>query len=463
MCVRLGSVRMKKIKIELCYLCLILTIALASRVSLLVVSWRNPSSALAPDSASYLLTAGSLATEGSFRIDSFPELLRTPGYPAFLVACRSTALSGYSIAQVVQVLLDVLLVYLVYALGVRLVGRTAGLWAATFQACSLVAILSSVQIMSDGLFSFLVTVAILLLVRYFQGGDRRLAAAAAATAAAATYVRPVGFIFVPIVMLVLLIRRGELATLAAFLTTFVALVMPWYLRNFLVARYTGFSSVSDYNLLFYEAAGVSAKYQSLSTEQARAELEAAYGHRLLEEKIDPRSPQAIRVQREMGARVVLAHPGTLIRVHLATSLNSLLPAGTGLLEMLGLTSGNRGTLSVLHTQGFLAAVKYYFGSNTTAILFMTPELIYLIIRYLACSVCAWRRFAASQFNWGAIGWLITLTLTAFLLVAGPAATARFRLPVEPLLNLTAGAGVAMVADRGKLAEGHVTISPKDSD
>jgi hypothetical protein len=146
----------------------------------------------------------------------------------------------------------------------------------------------------------------------------------------------------------------------------------------------------------------------------------------------------------MGSGILLAHPVLFIRVHFATSLNSLLPAGTTLLEMLKMTSGNRGTLSVLQTQGLLAAVKYYFASNLTAVLVLIPELVYLLIRYVACATFAFLHFRARRFHWGAAGWLIALTIAAFLLVAGPAAFARFRLPVEPLLNLTAGMGMVTI-------------------
>jgi 4-amino-4-deoxy-L-arabinose transferase-like glycosyltransferase len=435
---------MKKLSFEERCLFLVLAVALAVRVSLLVATWRTPVSALAPDSASYLVTAASLATQGSFKTSGLPEVFRTPGYPAFLVACGSAGPSGYAIAQVVQVLLDVLLVYLVYAMGTRLVGRTAGLWAAGFQALSVVSILSSVQILSDGLFSFLITVAMLLLLRHFQEGGWRFLALAAAVTAVATYVRPVGLIFVAVMVLALLLRRGQAAKVAVVVAIFAGLVMPWYVRNLLVARYVGFSSVGEYNLLFYEAAGVWAEFQGVSTEQARQELETAYGERLEREKTAPTSSRAIQLEARMGGGILQAHPVLFTRVHFLTSLNSLLPAGTGLLEMQGITSGNRGTLSVLHTQGFVAAVRYYFGSNITAVLVLIPELIYLAIRYAACVTCAFLQFRVRRFHWGAVGWLIAVTIPAFLLVGGPAAVARFRLPVEPLLNLTAGAGMVTV-------------------
>jgi 4-amino-4-deoxy-L-arabinose transferase-like glycosyltransferase len=439
----------KRLALEKYYLLLILALAFVSRGALLGVTWRSDSAALSPDSPSYLAPALSLATEGSFKTAQQPEIFRTPGYPAFLVASGFTGPLGYGITQIVQVLLDVLLIYLTFVLGVRLVSPTAGLWAAGFQACSLVAMLSSVKILSDGLFAFLMTAAILLLVRYFEERKLRRLIMAAAVIAAATYVRPVGFIFVPIVAVVFLFQQRRITRVAAFVLVFAALVAPWFVRNYLTVGYAGFSSVSDHNLLFYEAAGVWAKSHGLSTQEARQNLDMIYRQRLKVEEIELGSPQAMRVQRQMGLAILLAYPATFLRVHSATSLNSLLPAGTGLLEMLGVTSGNRGTLSVLHTAGLWAATKYYFGSNKTAMLLMVPELVFLVIQYLACSAYALRQLALRGVNWGPAAWLIVPTILAFVLVGGPAAVPRFRLPVEPLLNIAAGAGVAMLLKRRK--------------
>jgi hypothetical protein len=444
--------QMKNRRFERHYLLLILVLALAGRGALLGVAWRSDSAAavLSSDSPTYLAPALSLATEGAFKTNQHLEILRTPGYPAFLVACGLTGPLGYGITQIVQVLLDVLLIYLTFMLGARLVSTSAGLWAAGFQACSLVAMLSSVKVLSDGLFAFLITVAIFLLVRYLEEVKLPLLITAAAVTAAATYVRPVGFIFVPIVGAVLLFRQRRMARLAAFVLVFAALVAPWFVRNYLAVGYAGFSSVSDYNLLFYEAAGVWAKSRGLSTRQARQELDTMYRQRLDAEKIEPESPRAISVERDMGRAIILSHPRTFLEVHSATSLNSLLPAGTGLLEMLGVTSGNRGTLSVLHTAGLWAAAKYYFGSNVTAMLLIVPDLVFLAAQYFASLGYAVSQLGLRGLNWSPAAWLIVLTIIAFLLVGGPAAVPRFRLPVEPLLNLAAGGGVAMLLKRRKL-------------
>jgi 4-amino-4-deoxy-L-arabinose transferase-like glycosyltransferase len=442
----------KKLRIQRHYLLLIFVFALAGRGALLVVAWRSDSAAaaLSSDSPTYLVPALSLATEGTFKTNQQPEILRTPGYPVFLVACGLTGPLGYGITQIVQVLIDVLLIYLTFVLGAHLVSPTAGLWAAGLQACSLVAMLSSVKILSDGLFAFLITVAILLLVRHLEEGKLQLLIMAAAVTAAATYVRPVGFIFVPIVVSVLLLRQRGVTNPAMFVLVFAGLVAPWYARNYLAVGYAGFSSSSDYNLLVNDAAGVWAKSHDLSTEQARQELDIMYRKRLEVEKIEPDSAGAIRLERQMGRGIILSYPATFVQVHLTTSLNSLLPAGTGLLEMLRITSGHRGTLSILQTAGLRAAVKYYFGSNITAVVLMAPDLIFLTIQYLAASAYAFRQLWRLGLNWGPTGWLVVLTILAFVLVAGPAAVPRFRLPVEPLINVAAGAGLAMLLDRRKV-------------
>jgi hypothetical protein len=155
----------------------------------------------------------------------------------------------------------------------------------------------------------------------------------------------------------------------------------------------------------------------------------------------------VRIQKEMGFDIIRAHPATFVRMHLTTSLASLLPASTSLLEIFGITTGNRGTLSVLQSEGLWAAVAYYFGSNMAALALMMPELLLMSIRNLLCLAWVLSQLWLRKLAWPPAAWLIVATVLAFLLVPGPAAVPRFRIPVEPLLNLAAGAGFAMLVNR----------------
>src|SRR5208283_5228225 len=133
-----------------------------------------------------------LITSGSLReADGRPEINRTPGYPLFLAVCGLSGPLGYGVAQIVQVLLDVFLVFLTYRFAAQLIGPTAALLAAALQALSVPAIVSSVLIMSDNLFALIITLTIVILVRYFREQKWSLLALSAVLTAIATYVRPV--------------------------------------------------------------------------------------------------------------------------------------------------------------------------------------------------------------------------------------------------------------------------------
>jgi 4-amino-4-deoxy-L-arabinose transferase-like glycosyltransferase len=431
------------------YLLLILILALAGRAALLRVAWRNDAAALSIDAREYVAAATSLATQHTFETNGRPEIRRTPGYPLFLAVCGLTGPLGYGIAQLMGMLLDVLLVYLTYVLGARLVSATAGLWAAALQALSAVAIGNSVRILTDGVFALLITTVILLLARHFSDGKWWPVGLAAALTAAAIYVRPVGTIFVPIAVAALLFRPRRLVNAGGFVLVVGLLLAPWTVRNHVVAGYTGFSSISEWNLVFWEGAGVYAKSHAMSALQARGQLETLYQQRLQREHIEPATAQAARVQGQMGREILLSHPLTSVRVHLVTSLVSLLPGSWSLMEMLGITSGGRGTLSVLQTQGMVVAIKYYFAGNLLAMALMLPEIILLALRYLAGLVYVLGQWRLRKFHWSPAGWLIAGTTCAFILVGGPASEPRFRTPVEPLLNIAGGAGLCMLANRRK--------------
>jgi 4-amino-4-deoxy-L-arabinose transferase-like glycosyltransferase len=440
---------------------LVLLLALAGRALLLSIAWRSDPAAVAPDSDRYLSTAGSLATSGTFQEGGHPEVLRTPGYPLFLAACGVTGPLGYGPAQAVQVLLDILLVYLTYRLAARLINPTAALLAAALQAVSVPAMLASVRILSDGLFSLIITATVVMLVCHLREGKWWLPMATAVLTAGATYVRPVGFIFVPIVTLVLF-RGRRFFGAVIYLLAFALLVAPWFARNQLVAGYVGFSSFAEYNLLYSEAADVRASIAGTSMEQARQQLDDIYQERLRSSHIEPGCAQAIGMEGRVGLEVIRANPVTWAFVHLKTSGASLLPGSAGILEIYGMTSGGRGTLSVLHTRGPLEAAKHYFDSNPSAIILILPEALMLMAKYLACLVAVLLYpLCSRKMDWDSKGLaIVLLTAVAFLCVAGPAATARFRLPAEPLLNIGAAAGTVLLTQRWKIRS--ATVRPSQA-
>jgi hypothetical protein len=129
-----------------------------------------------------------------------------------------------------------------------------------------------------------------------------------------------------------------------------------------------------------------------------------------------------------------------VKVHLLTSLGSLLPSSNVVLQMLGATPGATGTLSVLQQQGLGAAWHHYFRANRSAAFLVIPELLMMTIQYGGLLLFA---FAGIRHRTkpSPVIFLLVLSSAAFIFVGGPASTARMRLPVEPLLNIAAGGGI----------------------
>jgi len=434
----------------------ILAVALVCRTGLLAAFWYTGATGLWPDSPSYTATALSLARNGTFQIAGTPELVRTPGYPLFLAFCRIAGNHWLHFAQQLQVLLDTSLVYLTYLLGKRIAGTQAGLVAAAFQAVSVTAILSSVSIISDGLFAVLLTGAVLMLVRFLKAGGIRNVAFAASLAAAAAYVRPIGLLFIGIGTVVLLWKAGSWRPVAIFSCVSVVLVAPWYVRNYVETGFTGFSSVSEHTLLFTQAAVLESRIRDVPEDVARNDIQARYEHQLRQRQVAPGSAAAEHLKREMARQSLSRRPLLALWLYVSTSYAVLLPSGTGVLEQLGVTSGNRGTLAVLHARGIWAAAKYYFGSNAVPAAALAPELVALALAYFACFAFV-LHLLLRRTRFSCVGLLLLLTI-AGLCLPGAGSVPRYRVPVEPLLSAAAGAGVLVLVNRFRRKAGSVRLA-----
>ena len=419
----------------------ILVLAAAIRLVLLAAAWNAPHQLATPDSAGYADLAQTLLERGVFERDDLPEIFRTPGYPMLLVLAAPFGDSGWRATTLLQIALDVLLVYLTFLLGALACDRRTGLWAAAFQAVAAVALTASLRPLSDGLFAFLMTLSVLLLVHHFRFGRWWSLLSAAGAAAMACYVRPVGILFCAVAVIVLLFRKERFRRAGALAGVVLLSLSPWMIRNAVVADYFGFSSFAGDSLYYFGAPKVIARTKDADVEATREQMRAddRYAQKLSLGKRT--SGQGAKDRRQTAMRSIRRHPGLYVRIHLKGCAGFFLPAAGDMLEIAGVTTGQKGTLDVLHEAGLAAAVRHYFGGKMWAIWLCAPVLAILAVKYLLALVCLAGR---SRPRMGAAGWLMLLAFLAFALSGGPASTPRFRAPVEPLGSLAAGVGLTML-------------------
>ncbi len=436
-------------------LVLILLLALAVRAGLLVASLcadPDGSGLFTVDSVGYENLSRSIAEDGRFDQYGQAELFRTPGYPLLLAAMRVFGGHYWLAASIVQILLDVLLVYLTFVLGRMISSERVGLWAAAFQAVSLVSAVFCLRILSDSVYALLLTVSIILFIRHWRTGGLLPLVGFAVVAAAGCYVRPVGMAFAALACLFLAGRAarrllvcgsaGELRGLAALAIAVViiaAAIVPWVVRNGQEADYYGFSDVACEGGCEYQAPAVISVTENVTFMQGR-ELFA----QRMNEELAGRNMTRGEIIRYKTGRVhdlIMEHPWVYLKLHVAGLRAVWMPAAPDMLEVLGATVGGRGTLEILWRDGLVAAARYYFHDRMWAIWIFVPAAILVFFKLAMVVVAVACRL---RLRMKAEHWLMLLTVLVLTLPPGPAGHARFRVPAEPLLNVAAGVGIILV-------------------
>lgn len=453
------------------WLTVILVAALAARMALWLTAGDHPQRVFTPDSETYWQLSAQML-HGQFGIDGRPEIFRTPGYPAFLMTARLAEMldrdnplpAPWRVATAIQVLLDVLLVLVTYWLGALIVSRQAAVMAAALQAVSPLAVAASCRLLTDSLYAFLFTLSVLLVVGHLRTGRLWPLVVSALTLAVACYVRPLALALTAAIGLVLLFTKvGDLSAphgpgrtgaagippseslrrrfgrVALFWGIFAACVVPWAARNAVAADYLGFCSLREEGEIL--SANQLQHTQAMGAGVTTATAEPAAIVR------DPSALPGPEVRSAAGrARgVLLSHPWQYAQMYAKGCLFFWLPAATDVLEVAGMTGGNRDTLTVLHNQGLWAAARHYFGPNPAAIWMALPMAAITAVQFLGMLVAAAGRL---RLHMSATAWLLVVIVAASAATVGPFGLARFRVPVEPILNIAAGAGLLALA--GKL-------------
>jgi hypothetical protein len=516
------------------WLVAILLLALAARLGLFHAAPRA-AVFLTDDSNGYWELSRSMDRFGYLRWRYEPEIFRTPGYPVFLRGAQS--LEGLTqsfqsvanedrmidLAVLLQIVLDVALVGLTCCLGARIACPKAGLVAGFLQAISPLAIGASCRILSDSLYAFAFTIAVLLMVAHLQTGRWRTLIASAIVLGAACYVRPVAQLMAPlfaiaaalscrghlarawrgrlaladsrtgpvsaagIPMNIGTVRAGKIPTYVGttrsdappdaeppgehlpwprrllsrlapacmFLFLFAGCIAPWIVRNVRQADYWGFSSVfGDTLFQFAVPDTLRTTHLFIDPNDPRAHHAESFNRLNLAsierggfsfERGETPGDKA-RDRQELAIRVILTHLWAYAKLHAKGCLAFWLPS-TDVLEVANMIVGGRGTLGVLHREGLWPAVNHYFGGSWFPIVLAVPIALFTLVQYLAAALGLWRGGRRTHWRIPREVTLLLLLVLFSCLVSGTTGVPRFRVPVEPILNVAAAAGILCLKRR----------------
>jgi len=411
----------------------------------------DPARFMTPDSHTYLQPAEALVTAGVYAASpqqlDVPETLRTPGYPVFIAAVY--ALAGHHLTAVVmaQILVSLGALVLAYLLATELWDHQIGVVAGLLLGLDLASFVSTLRVLTETLFTFVLTAALYCAVRFRRSALRlRWCGLFGAFFAASVLVRPIAYYLAgPLAFWVLLVclkqragwRRSAVAVLV-FTAPFVLAVGGWQLRNGLRTGTALLSRIAGVDLLYYRGAAVLAQRDGISLHEARERL--GYESRSGAAHLTPEELSE-RWRRE-GQALILGHPVVYARTMVRPIVVTLI--GTpehSLMNLLGLPLPSTGPLGDLLRLDPRAYVERWVVGRTLSWLAFVVLIVYLLLLHFGLASAWWRLARAGRLD-PEHGCLALVFLYLLLVSAGPEAYWRFRVPLTPILCVYAAAGLS---------------------
>jgi hypothetical protein len=433
---------------------LMLAVVVVTRLLVAFIIWRVHGSAgfFRGDTPGYVglaqsLLHGSFLSPGTYSIQGTPEIFRPPGYPLLLLP---------AILFQHVVIIGLFENFLLAAMSAWLVWRIvtdfcpsskAAFWSVLLYCFEPMGLVYSETLMSETLFTTVVLLFVLTLTRFFREPTHAKLALSALTLGCATYIRPVpvylGLWLVPVFFVLLgKLSWSQRATRAAlFVFMFMLTLVPWIIRNAVVADYKAFSSSQDWNLYFMSAAAVQAKLQHRNSAEVMAEWGATtsiedYLRTHPEQRTWPES-QIARFWGREAKRIISPHLMTYAVIHARGCIRVIFnPGVTEVLRSMGMYPDSTNPLVPKLDQGFIRAVPWLFQQYPVTAL-LIPLMAGQLLFYYALALAGLRRMPLE------VGFLFCALFLYFVLVSGfPSAMARYRVPVMPLVCISAGVAVA---------------------
>jgi 4-amino-4-deoxy-L-arabinose transferase-like glycosyltransferase len=273
------------------------------------------------DERDYHALATGLLERGEFGLTpGHPTSIRPPLYPAFLAAVYWVAGGpAFDAVRLLQSGLSLLTAVLLYHLGREVFSPRTGLWLAGFYAFYPSLLGFNNLLLTETLFTFLLTAACYGLVRALRTGSLAWLAAAGALLGLGALTRSVLWYLPPLCAVLLLVAwrgstRRRLAAAGVLLVVFAGTVAPWSIRNTrLEGTFVAIDSMGGRNFMMgnYRFTPLFRAWDAIALEGDRSwfhELRTTY----------PRSAWATQGLRDklalrQGLRFVIENPGLTLK------------------------------------------------------------------------------------------------------------------------------------------------------
>ena len=393
-----------------------------------------------PDTIGYLTPARSLVDNGTYE-----GTRRPPGLPIVAAAVFKSG-GGEKVLSFLLAGISAFSVLAVARAGFLYGGHPAGLIAGTLYALNPTVLGNAPLLLTDTLAGVFAALQYWFFLEFYR--RKRLSGLYGCTAVAAlgVLIRPVNLLFIlPLLFLLAVMpemkwqKKLQHGTVSVLL--FFAVIFPWMFRN--AAQGAGFTIDTNTGAMYHQNGAmllgeVTGRGYEFEKQRILKEQEELFADTV-------RFPnEKSREEYRITQYKILVKKHFRIWLKQQMNYQILLPDIPSLLECLGISSSDRGTMAVLKEQGIMAAVRHYFGKNWLGIMLAVLPLIAVSLLTYAGSFA----FLVFLFRELKSQWMEIFIFAAFvyyyLFLPGAIVAPRYQIPALPGLAVTAAMGIAAI-------------------
>ncbi len=395
----------------------------------------------------------------SLTATSSPEYFRTPAYPFFIAVLLGIFGNDLAIpfAQIILVALSALCIF---AIGARFFSRGLGVVVAALYVIDPMTITQSSRTTTETLFVFVLLGAVFVLIRE-ELTSRKILLGGALLGVLAL-VRPIGLPVIPLFLLWILFmyrkQRKMLLQQSLLLLFGVAIVMmPWAYRNYMYAHHFSLSSITAYNMLFYNVLEFEHQRTGISKDVLHAQMVQRIGSSETDQEF--RTFIYTDAEQKTVAEYLSPHLLQYAIFHLYTTVpfffGSDVEDAQRSLHLQGVLRGDPivdVNISALLRQGQFDAFISALSANPFALIERIAWLVLFLSAFLMMVMMLYTHTRKSS----PILFLFLLTIL-FALLTGPVSSPRYRMPVAPFLILLGVAGILFLINYWKNHQGQSIV------
>jgi 4-amino-4-deoxy-L-arabinose transferase-like glycosyltransferase len=400
---------------------------------------------LVSDASEYHQLAFSLLSKKS--LEDF-DAFRTPGYPVFVALIYGIFSNNIWFILLVQIVLNVISVFLVYKIALTVFSRKIALLSAFIFAIDIEQALIAVKLLTDTLFVFLFLSAIYYLCKSIKENNLSSICISAILLGTATLVRPISFLFPFIAVFSVLVLcnlkiKMKLVYSLVFSFVFIVTISPWLLHNYSKYGEPKLSAISGYNLLFFNIAYTEVHKTGKTIDQVRTDLIDM----AIKQGADTTGPITFKnsqIYSNIAKHYIKDNFILYCKGHFMGILNMYANLDTQSITTIFHRKYNPSNIVIYGEPNIFITIIDFFKSRSIIEIFIAFVIgTYLLINYLLTFTAIILLIRKNE----KFVFLFILIILYFSALTGTVGIARYRIPFMPFINTLCAVGLLHFYDK----------------